>query len=95
MSYDILIIDMEELNAYISINLNKPMEKRMEDFVSGEDYLGEKLMKKFGDEIPFNQKVTKKYSGVKLDFFKSEKPDGTPHIFIYNSEDYFFKNGSN
>ncbi len=29
MSYDILFIDMEELNAYISINLNKPMEKQM------------------------------------------------------------------
>ena len=32
MSYDILILDMEELNAYISINLNKPMEKRMTYF---------------------------------------------------------------
>ena len=29
MSYDILFIDITELNAYISINLNKPMEKRM------------------------------------------------------------------
>ena len=34
MSYDILFIDMEELNAYISIKLNKPMEKRMEMNIS-------------------------------------------------------------
>ena len=47
MSYDILFIDMEELNAYISINLNKPMEKRMEDFISLEYCLGgEKLIQK-------------------------------------------------
>ncbi len=37
MSYDILFIDITELNAYISINLNKPMEKRMNRHLQ-EDY---------------------------------------------------------
>ena len=31
ISYDILIVDITELNAYISIKLNKPKEKQMDN----------------------------------------------------------------
>ena len=60
-------------------------------FVSGEKWLAAKLLEKFGDSMPYDKMITKKYKGVKLSFAKI-KTDSEDEIFIINSEDYFFQN---
>ena len=39
-------------------------------FVSGEKWLAAKLLEKFGDSMPYDKMITKKYKGVKLSFEK-------------------------
>lgn len=58
------------------------------DFVSGEDWLGEKLIKKFVNEVPHEKLVKRKYSGVTLEFAIWKDDDGKPNIWITNSEAY-------
>jgi hypothetical protein len=58
------------------------------DFVSGEDCLGEKLIKKFVNEVPHEKLVKRKYSGVTLEFAIWKDDDDKPHIWITNSEAY-------
>ena len=58
------------------------------DFVSGEDWLKEKLIKKFVNEVPHEKLVKRKYSGVTLEFAIWKDDDGKPKIWITNSEAY-------